>query len=39
MSEFIKTLAKMYKDKKNCENPPEYLKTVEELLKIENVIV
>lgn len=35
MNKFKETLEKMYEDKKDLENPPEYLKIIEELLELE----
>lgn len=36
MSEFIEKLKKIYEDDKDLENPPSYLKTIEEILEIDS---
>lgn len=34
MNKFYKDIEKLYNKKKNLPNPPEYIKTIEELLKL-----
>jgi hypothetical protein len=34
MNKVIKTLGKLYEGEKDSENPPEFLKTVERILKV-----
>lgn len=34
MDSFIKTIEKVYEEKKDLPNPPKYVKTIEELLKL-----
>jgi hypothetical protein len=36
MSEFIDKLKEIYEDEKDLENPPSYLKTIEEILEIDS---
>lgn len=35
MSEFVDKLKEIYEDEKDLENPPSYLKTIEEILEID----
>lgn len=39
MSNFIKDIKKLYEEKKDLKNPPNYIKTIKELLELEGVLL
>jgi len=38
MSEFVDKLKELYERKKDMENPPEYLRTVKDILETNNLL-
>ncbi len=36
MSKFVSELKKIYEEEKDLKNPPKYLKTIKEILEIDN---
>lgn len=37
MSKFIEDIKKLYEEKKNMETPPKYVKTIKEILELEEI--
>jgi len=37
MTKFIENIKKLYEEKKDLKNPPNYIKTLKELLELEGV--
>lgn len=38
MSKFIEDIKKLYEEKKDMDNPPDYIKIIKKLLELEGII-